>query len=88
MIQPIRNNVLVKCFESSGVSEGGIFIPETAMIDSNKVQVVAVGNGTAKKPMKRKVGDIGFRVKDWGQEIYDNGEKYYLMDESAIIALQ
>lgn len=88
MIQPIRNQVLVKCFKGSEVSEGGIFVPEAFRKESNKVEVIAVGNGFLKKPMKLKKGDIGFRVKNWGQEIVDNGEKYYLMDASAIIALQ
>jgi chaperonin GroES len=88
MIQPIRNNVLVKCFKGSEKSEGGILVPEAFRKESNKVEVIAVGNGLPQKPMKLKKGDIGHRVKDWGQEIVENGEKYYLMDASAIIALQ
>jgi chaperonin GroES len=87
MIQPIRNNVLVKCLEGSGVSEGGIYVPDSYKKDSNKVEVIAVGRGTNKKPMRLKVGDVGFRVKDWGQEIMEDGQKYYIMDDSAIIAL-
>ncbi len=84
MIQPIRKNVLVKCFETSNVTEGGIFIPDSAKTDSNKVEVVAVG----KFVKELKKGDIGHRVKDWGEPIIEDGQKYYLMDESAIIALQ
>lgn len=87
MIKPIRNNILVKCFESSEISEGGIFVPENARTESNKVEIIAVGTGLPNKPMRLKAGDIGYRVKDWGQEIEENGEKYYLMDASAIIAL-
>jgi chaperonin GroES len=88
MIQPIRNNVLVKCFEGDNVSKGGIIVPDAYKKESNKVEVVAVGNGSTKKPMRLKEGDIGYRVKDWGTEIIEDGQKYYLMDESAIIALQ
>jgi chaperonin GroES len=86
MIQPIRNNVLVKCFAGDSISEGGIIVPDAFKKDSNKVEIVAVGNGTKKKPMRLKKGDIGYRVKDWGTEVIDNGQKYYLMDDSAIIA--
>lgn len=88
MIKPIRTQVLVKCFKGSEISEGGIFVPEAFRKESNKVEVIEVGNGVKNKPMKLKKGDIGFRVKDWGQAIEENGEKYYLMDASAIIALQ
>lgn len=84
MIRPINKNVLVQCFEGDNISEGGIYVPDSVKKDSNKVKVIAVGE----KAKELKAGDIGFRVKDWGQEIIDNGEKYYLMEESAIIALQ
>lgn len=88
MIKPIRNQVLVKCFEGDSVSEGGIIVPDAFRPESNKVKIIAVGNGIANKKMTLEPGQIGFRVKGWGQEIVEDGEKYYLMDESAIIALQ
>jgi co-chaperonin GroES (HSP10) len=47
---------------------------------------VAIGTGTPSKPMTLKVGQIVFRVKDWGTPIEENGVTYYLMDSSAIIA--
>jgi len=87
MIQPIRNNVLVKPFKEDEVSAGGIIVPESYRKDGSKVKVVAVGNGTAKRPMKLKPDSIGFRVKDWGTPIEENGELYYIMDDTAIIAL-
>lgn len=88
MIQPIRNNILVECLEGDSISEGGIFVPDAFKKESDKVRVVAVGTGTPAKPMKRKVGEIGFRVKEWGQQIEDNGKLFYLMDASAIIATE
>lgn len=88
MIKPIRNQVLVECFEGDGISEGGIYVPDSIKTESNKVKILAVGNGTSKKPMRLKAGDIGFRVKSWGEEIHENGKKYFLMDDSTIIALQ
>lgn len=88
MIKPIRNNVLVRCLERQRETESGLLLPTALMPDSNKVKVIDVGGGTPNKPMRLKIGDIGFRVKDWGQEIEEDGQKYYLMDSSAIIALQ
>ena len=87
-MQPIRNQVLVKPFPSDEISEGGIFVPESARTVSNKVQIVKVGNGTKEKPMNLKPGETGFRVKDWGLEVLIEGEKHYLMDSDAILAKQ
>lgn len=88
MIQPIRNNVLVQCFEGDGITDGGIVVPDSVKKDSNKVKIIAVGDGTAKRPMEFKPGMTAFRVKDWGTPVEENGEKYYLMDDKALIALQ
>lgn len=88
MVKMIRNNVLVKCLNGNEVSDGGIIVPESVRKPSNKVKIVAVGSGLPGKPMKLKVGDIGYRVKDWGEPIEVEGELYYSMDQSAIIAVQ
>jgi co-chaperonin GroES (HSP10) len=37
--------------------------------------------------MTLKPGDIGYRVKGWGEPFELNGETYYIMDASAVIAL-
>ena len=87
-MQPIKEYVLVKPFKSEEFTEGGLFVPENCRQVNNKVLVVAVGNGTKDKPMRLKEGMVGFRVKDWGEEVDLNGEKHYLMNQSAIIALQ
>jgi chaperonin GroES len=86
MIQPIRNNVLIKCFEGDNISAGGIIVPDSVKTESNKCTVVAVGNGSKEKPMKLKPGMIGYRVKSWGEPIIDNGELFYIMEQDAIIA--
>ena len=86
-MQPIRNNILVKPCESDNISAGGIIVPESYKSDSNKVVVVKVGNGTKEKPMLLKEGQIGHRVKNWGTEILIEGEKHFLMEQEAIIAL-
>lgn len=84
---PIRNNILVKCCPSDEVSLGGIIVPESYRADSNKVEIIEVGNGTKGKPMRFKKGQIGHRVKSWGTEILIDGSKYFLMDSDSIIAI-
>lgn len=86
MIQPIRDNVLVKPFPSDEKSSGGIIVSEAHRAVSNKMEVVAVGNGTKKNPMNFKKGDTVFRVQNCGDEILINGEKHYIVKNSWLIA--
>lgn len=88
MIQPFGQYVLVKPFESENISEGGILIPDNAKKASNKVKIVEVGAGSPKNPMRLTPGDVGYRVKNHGQEILIDGEIHYLLQQSTIIALQ
>ncbi len=88
MLKPIRNNILVKPFLSDGISKGGIIVPDSYRELSNKVLIVKTGNGTKEKKMRLKEGQIGFRVKSWGCEVNIKGELYFLMEDSAIIALE
>lgn len=85
---PIRSQILVKPFPSDEISEGGIFVPESARRVSNKVRVVKVGVGTKDRPMKLKEGDVGYRVQDWGTELEINGELHFLLDQDAILATE
>lgn len=87
MVKPIRNKILFKPFLGDAVTTGGIIVPDNVRGESNKGIIVAVGSGTKHHPMYLKAGDVGFRVKNWGEPIDDNGEIFYLMENSAIIAL-
>ena len=86
MIKPIRNQVLVKAFKEDEVSAGGIIVPESLRKHGCRVEIIDVGNGTKNRPMKFEKGQVGFRVKDWGVAVEDNGELYYLMEDKAILA--
>jgi len=78
--------ILVKPFPADGVTESGLIVPETAQKPSNKVKIVAVGNGTAQRPMQFKPGQTGYRVQDWGTSVFIDGELHFLMDMNDIIA--
>lgn len=80
--------ILVKPFKGDEVSAGGIIVPESCREESNKVLIVKTSSGTKNNPMKLKEGDIGFRVKEWGEKIIINNESYYLMTQDSIIALE
>lgn len=85
-MQPIRDNILVKPYESDAVSAGGIILSEAHAGVSNKVKIIAVGNGTKGKPMKFKPGETAFRVKDVGDEILIHGEKHFIVKMSWLLA--
>lgn len=88
MLKPVGENVLVKPFPPSEKTLSGLYIPDSAKKVSNRVRIVAVGEGSEKKPMKLKANDIGYRVLDWGEPIEIGGELYFLMNQSAILALE
>ncbi len=85
-MQPVRNNILTKPFPPDEISEGGIFVPESARKENNKMFVIAVGRGTKERKMIFNPGDIVYRVKDWGTPVDIDGERHYIMDQNGIIA--
>ncbi len=87
-MRPVRNQILVKPFPPNELTQGGLVVPDSVKKPSNKVTIVDVGNGTASRPMRLKRGDVGFRVKAWGQEVLIDGESFFLMEDNAILALQ
>ena len=87
-MQPIRNYILVKPFPPHEISEGGIFVPESARKESNKVNVIAVGRGTKERPMRLKAGQVAYRIKEWGTPIDLEGERHYILEDAAILATE
>jgi len=85
-MKPIRDFVLVKPCEPDNVTEGGLFIPTTAMSRNNRAIVVEVGRGTAKVKMEAKKGDMIIHVKNAGEEIIINGEPHYLIRQIDILS--
>jgi len=86
-MQPIGSQILFKPFPPPEMTEGGLFVPDSVKKVNNKGVVVRVGKGTKEKPMQLKEGDIAFRVKDWGMEVFIGGELHFLMDQEAILAI-
>lgn len=85
-MRPIGNQILFKPFLQEETTQGGLFVPESYREESDKGEIIEVGNGTKENPMRLKKGDIGFRVHKWGTPVEKNGEKLYLMQDSAILA--
>lgn len=87
-MRALKNQVIVKPFESESVSAGGIIVPDSFKERSNKAKVVSVGGGTKQRPMLYAEGQVVYHVKNYGTEIIKNGEKHYIMDMGAILAYE
>lgn len=93
-ITPLGDRVLVKpTSEDEKKSESGIIIPET--IDKEKPQqgkVIAIGAGRVSDdgkviPMNVKKDDVVIFSKYGPDEIKVDGEEYYILSESNILAV-
>lgn len=85
---PIRDNVLIKPLASEEMSEGGIVVPISFRARNNKAEVIAVGNGIAKRPMRFKKGQIVHSIKDSGDEIIIDEEKYFIVKDTYLLAYE
>jgi chaperonin GroES len=86
-MRPIKNNILFKPLPPPDTIKG-IFVPESCREQRDKGTIVAVGEGTRKKPMLLKEGMTGYRVHGWGTEVIIGGEIHYLMDADAILSIE
>lgn len=92
-IEPLGDRVVVKpASKDEKVSAAGIIIPET--VDKEKPakgKVVAVGKGRYDDgdliPMSVKVGQTVLFTKYGYDEVKVNGEDYYILSESQILAV-
>lgn len=85
-MKPIKNQILFKPINDNKVTQGGLFLPESYLKDSDKGLIVEVGPGTKERPMRLQKGMTVFRVHEWGTLVEKDGESFYLMDDSAILA--
>jgi len=85
MIQPIRDGILVRPCKSDEKSVGGIIVPDSYKEISNKVEIVAVGNGIKDRPMAFKKGDIVGKIKGCGVDVLVNGELHLLIKDNWIL---
>ncbi|MBI5134179.1 MAG: co-chaperone GroES [Candidatus Taylorbacteria bacterium] len=89
---PLGDRVLIKEIPKSEKSTaGGIIIPDSVKSDkgSRRGTVVSVGRGSYDDgklvPMQVKEGDTV--LFGWGDEIAIEGEEYFLVKESEILAI-
>lgn len=93
-IRPLGDRVVIKELDEQEVgrkTDSGIYIPDTVKEDreGRRGKVVAVGPGRLEDGKRvavdLKVGDTV--LFSWGDKAKINGEEYYVVSESSIIAV-
>ncbi len=92
-IKPLQDRVLIRehADDKEKKTSSGIIIPVTVNEDKNgkRGDVVAVGPGRSEEgktiPMTVKVGDAV--IFQWGDKVSVDGDEYYLVRESEILAV-
>jgi len=82
-MQPLHTLILVRPCVADEVTEGGLFIPETARERSSKAVIVEVSKN---KKIMSKVGDTVFHIKGAGTEILVDDVPHFLMPEQDILS--
>jgi len=92
-LKPLFDNVVVKPAKAEEQTKSGIFLPDTAKEKPQKGEIVAAGDGRwddegeKRVPMDVKVGDVVI-YKEWGKtSIKIDGEEYFIMSQSDILAV-
>ncbi|MCK4340894.1 MAG: co-chaperone GroES [Phycisphaerae bacterium] len=93
-IRPLDDRVVVEPFEAEERTAGGIMLPDTAREKPQQGRVIATGPGKLlektgeRGQMSLKVGDAVFYGKYSGTEIEIDSDKYVILRESDILAVQ
>lgn len=91
-VKPLEDRVLVKPVEEEMVTQGGIYLPETAKERPMRGTVVAVGPG--KRLDNGKRGEMGVRKGDTvvygkyaGSEVEIKGDAHLILRESELFGV-
>lgn len=92
----LNDNVMVKVHNAGPqTTAAGLYIPETQVNTGQVItgEVVSVGKGKwsstgERTPVDLKVGDTIWFQKFNAFEVEDNGEKFYVLPESNVLAVK
>jgi len=85
MIVPLDDRVLVRVLKTETKTEGGIFLPDTSVSNTNEAIIVAVGTDEDLREVL-KVGDKVIYQLDGGEPVKYNGRDYVLLERMEIFA--
>ena len=86
-ITPLFDNVLIKPLEAEERLPSGLVLPDTAKEKPQMGEVMAVGPGTDKEPMKVRVGAKVMYKKWGGNEVKVEGKEWTIVEQKDILAI-
>lgn len=92
-VRPLDDRVVVQAFEAEERTRGGIVLPDSAREKPQQGTVLATGPGKLldsgeRGQMSLKVGNKVFYGKYSGTEVEIDGEKYVILRETDVLAIQ
>jgi chaperonin GroES len=93
-IRPLDDRVVVERFEAEEMTRGGIVLPDTAREKPQQGKVIATGPGKLleksgeRGKMSLKTGDVVFYGKYSGTEVEIGGDKFVILRETDVLAVQ
>ena len=86
-IRPLHERVIIRPAKAAEMTEGGIFIPESAQEVPTQGTVISIGNLVNKEGEALKSGDKVLTMKHAGLPIEVNGEELRMIMVNDIIAI-
>jgi chaperonin GroES len=91
-IRPLGDKILVKRVEAEGMTQSGIFLPESAKEKPQQAKVIATGDGRAldtgkRAPFQVKKGDTVLIAKWGGTEIKVEDDEMLILSEEDILGV-
>jgi chaperonin GroES len=87
-LKPLADRVIIEPMAAETKTASGIYIPDTAQEKPQRGKIVAVGSGTKDEVMVIKVGNIVLYGKYAGTEIVIQNDKFLIMRQSDILAIE
>jgi chaperonin GroES len=93
-LKPYRDRIVIKPRPQEEKTKGGIYLPDTASKERPvEGEVVAVGSGRRTEkgqtlPLELKVGDKIIYSEFAGSEVKIEGEKFVILREEDVLAVQ
>lgn len=91
-LQPLGDRIVVQREESEAVTEGGIYLPDSAQNKPTRGVIVGVGDGKllddgSRGEMQVAAGDRVLFTSYAGESIEIGDDEYLLMSESEVLAV-
>ncbi len=87
-LRPLGENVLVKPLQKGNTTATGIYTGDAQKEKPKKGEIIAIGNGSDKKTLDAKVGDIVYFTQYAPTEIKVDNDELYILGFDSVLAVE